>query len=354
MGQQLNLLLSGPGLIGRQHARLVLDHPGCNLAAIVAPPSAENAEFAKSAGVELFETIEAAFAAHKIDGALISSPNAFHAEQVQFCIKQRVPTFVEKPMTDKLETAYALVELSEKAGVPVLVGHHRTYNPLIEAAKRFLNAPEFGKPVALQGSALFHKPAHYFVDGPWRTKIGGGPILINLIHEVGLMRSFFGEIVSVFADATNATRGFEVEDSVAITVRFANSAIGTFILSDIAASNKSWEMASGENPSYPHYPSENCYHFSGTNGSLDFPTMKFWHYNAEKGPSWWVPFERGTIEYTKANPLERQFAHFVDVIVNKAAPKVSARDGYRNMLVIEAIRASILQGRMVRVAEVSL
>jgi hypothetical protein len=37
-----------------------------------------------------------------------------------------------------------------------------------------------------------------------------------------------GEIVSVQAFASNATRGFQVEDTVAIAFRFANGALGTF------------------------------------------------------------------------------------------------------------------------------
>jgi len=99
---------------------------------------------------------------------------------------------VEKPITDNIDDARKLADRSEDARVPVLVGHHRTYSPLLDAAVAFLNSARFGRLVAVQGSALFYKPVKYFKDGAWRTKVGGGPILINLIHEIGLLRYFCG------------------------------------------------------------------------------------------------------------------------------------------------------------------
>lgn len=350
MTDRLRFVLSGPGLIGRQHARLIGERGDSELAAVVAPASDENSRFAHLAGARFYSDLSAALDAERPDAAIISSPNVFHCEQTLACLARGVPVLVEKPMTDRIDEAEQVLSMVERTGVPVLVGHHRTYSPLLDAALDMLRSEHFGRLVALQGSALFYKPAHYFEDGPWRTVKGGGPILINLIHEIGLMRLFGGEIASVQAVAAHNIRRFEVEDTVAISLAFAGGALGTFLLSDTAASSKSWEMTSGENPAYPHFPAEYCYHFAGTNGSLDFPSMAAKAYPTAGGRSWWKAFDEFALTFERRDPLALQLAHFVDVVKNGAAPRVSALDGYRNIQVIEAIRQSIATRSVVDVA----
>ena len=48
-----------------------------------------------------------------------------------------------------------------------------------------------------------------------------------------------GELVEVQAMASQTIRGFPVEDTAAIIRRFANGALGTSMLSDIVASDRS-------------------------------------------------------------------------------------------------------------------
>lgn len=335
------ILVSGPGLIGRQHARIVRENEDACLVAIVAPPHLENEEFARAMGVPLCTDLEEAIRLYRPDGAVLSCPNMFHYDQALVCLERGIPALLEKPMTDDLTQAEMLVSAVARLGVPLLIGHHRTYSPLVDLAKSFLSSPQFGRLVALQGSALFMKPDHYFEDGPWRKVKGGGPILINLIHEAGLMRSFAGEVRSVQAVSSRKIRNFEVEDTVAISLEFASGALGTFLLSDTAASSKSWEMTAGENPAYPFFADEACYHIAGTNGSIDFPNMVVRHYPHAQGRSWWKPFELDKLTISRADPLVLQMRHFVDVIAGRAAPRVSAFDGFQNMRVLQAIITSI-------------
>lgn len=350
MSSKLNILISGPGLIGIQHLRLVQARPDCEVVAIVAPETEEHRQLAMEVSARLFQSVEEALDSVALDGAIISSPNPYHCEQALACIERKTPVLVEKPLTDKLDDARALVEAARQHDVPVLVGHHRTYSPLLGTARDFIHSARFGRPVTLQGSALFYKPAEYFAAGPWRTRLGGGPLLINMIHEIGVMRHLYGDIRCVSAFASHRTREFEVEDTVAINFVFENGALGSFILSDAAASSKSWEMTSGENPAYPAYPDESCYHFAGTNGSLDFPSMRARFYPSSAEASWWRAFDAATLAGTRANPLERQLAHFVEVIRGEAEPLVTAEDGYRNMLVIDAIGEFVRRGAHVTVA----
>ena len=68
--------------------------------------------------------------------------------------------------------------------------------------------------------------------------------------------SFGDTNAEVQAFASHATRGHPVEDTVAINLRFANGVLGTFMLSDCAASPRSWEQTAGENKSYDHHADE--------------------------------------------------------------------------------------------------
>ncbi len=345
----IKFLVIGPGLIGRKHIQLIHEHNNCKVEAIVALHPKMHEHYIQEIGAGVYGSLEEAFEHHYFDAVIISSPNEFHYDHAIKCIDRNLPILVEKPLTDTLEKAKLLVQHAKLKRVPVLVGHHRTYSSFMPVAKEIIDSEQFGKLVSVQGSAQFFKPAHYFVEGEWRKKKGGGPILINLIHEIGIMRELCGEIVRVFAFASSATRQFEVEDTVAINLEFDNGCIGTYILSDCAASTKSWEMTSGENPAYPYYPQESCYHFTGTNGSLDFPNMHFTYYKDKESASWWKPFEHQTLAVHAEDPLLRQLEHFIEVILGNELPLVSGDSGYNNMRVLDAIQQSILLDKPIKI-----
>lgn len=187
------------------------------------------------------------------------------------------------------------------------------------------------------GSALFYKPDSYFDDAPWRREPGGGPVLINMIHEIGNLRSLCGEIVSVQAAASSATRHHVVEDTMAILLRFAGGALGTFIVSDAAASARSWEQTARENKAYATYPDEDCYVLAGTRGSLSFPTMRIKRYEHDEDRSWWKPMRAETVAVTRDDPLVAQLAHFCAVVRGEVAPLVTVQDGLQNLRVVDAI-----------------
>ena len=225
--------------------------------------------------VPLYASVAELFAADKPDGVILATPNQLHVAGGLECVAAGVPVIVEKPIGDTVEAATRLVEAGEAAGVPVLTGHHRNYSPIMAKAREIVQSGALGSVVAVVGTALFYKPDDYFeAGGGWRRQPGGGPILLNLIHEVNNLLSLVGDIVRVQAVTSNATRGYEVEDTAAMVFTFANGALGTFLLSDTAASPRSWEQTSQENKSYDSYDDEDCYHLAGTKGSLSVPTMR--------------------------------------------------------------------------------
>lgn len=345
----LKLVVVGPGLIGKQHIRLIKARADCELVAIVAPDHEPNHLVAREQDVPLFHDLADCIARNQIDGVIISSPNQFHAEQATLCIEAGIPLLVEKPVTASVGEGLALVSLVERHDAKVLVGHHRAHSPLLARAREIIREGRLGRLVSVMGSAQFFKPASYFAAGPWRTQPGGGPILINLIHEIGNLRSMCGEIDAVQAFSSSSIRGHAVEDTVAINLIFANGALGTFLLSDAAACGRSWEQTSRENPAYPTYPDEDCYVIAGTRGYLSVPTFRLKCHPEGVEPSWWEPFTEEVLDVTRQEPLGCQLDHFVQVIRGVAEPLVSAADGLRNLQITEAIARSAVERRAIEV-----
>lgn len=344
--QALKIAVAGAGVIGRRHAELVAESPLCTLAAIVDPAPAA-AAVARTAGVPLFASLRELFAAQRPDGVIIATPNRLHVENALACIDAGVAALVEKPVADNVADGERLAAAIERANARVLVGHHRAHSPILAKAREIIRDGTLGALVAVTGSAMFYKPPGYFDEAPWRRQPGGGPILINLIHEIGNLRSLAGEIVAVQAFASRATRGFPVEDTVAINLRFANGALGNFMLSDTAASARSWEQTSRENKAYATYPDEDCYVVAGTRGSLAVPTMRLKVYERDGDRSWWKPFRTAVADVERSDPLARQLAHFCAVIRGDAKPLVNARDGLQNLRVTEAIAEAARTGKVI-------
>lgn len=335
----IRIALVGPGLMGKQHVERVYASDEACLAAIIAPLSKHNQSYALTCDVPIYEDLQTCIDSSRPDGVIISSPNEYHVEQTLCCINNRVPVLVEKPLAVDLVEGSQLVEAAaEKSFLDkIMVGHHRTYSAVMQTAVDLINQGLLGQLVSFQGSAQFYKPAEYFQQGAWRTRLGGGPVLINMIHEVGNMRRLMGEIKAVQVMCSSFMRGYPVEDTVVINLQFQSGALGSFVLSDTGASAKSWEMTSGENPSYPYYPDEHCYSVTGTLGSLDIPSMMIKKYACEQEASWMVPFLEDKVPITTVDPLVRQLESFIAVIQGLIKPKVSVLDGYRNLLVVHSI-----------------
>ena len=97
------------------------------------------------------------------------------------------------------------MDAQAQSGVAVLVGHHRRHNPINARAREIVQSGRLGRLVSANVMATFLKPDGYF-DAAWRKQKGGGPILINLSHEIDMLRFFMGEIDTV--QAISSTQSF--------------------------------------------------------------------------------------------------------------------------------------------------
>lgn len=342
----LHIGLIGAGLIGRKHAGHIGASEACTLTAI-ADPSLEAKRFAVEQGAACYADFEAMLASEKLDGVIIAAPTPLHEAAGIACANHGLPMIIEKPITDDLDAAARLCEAAEKAGVPLLVGHHRRYNPNAQRARDMVRGGALGRLVAVDVLWAVCKPDPYF-EADWRRHPGGGPVLINLIHEIDLLRFICGEITEVMALSSSAVRGFDVEDSAAVALRFEGEALATVLISDTAPSPWSFEQASGENhPTFPRNQ-ENPTRFVGTEAALEFPRLKLWRHDG--AISWNEPLSSEQIALPERNVFDEQIAHFARVISGEETPIITGADASRSLEATLAVIEAAKTGSVVRLA----
>jgi predicted dehydrogenase len=246
-----------------------------------------------------------------------------------------------------VDDAKRICDAARSTGLPAIVGHQRRQNPIMQRAKQIISSGKLGRPVCLTAMSTWLKPNEYF-ETAWRRQKGGGPILINLIHDVDQLRYLFGDIAAVQAMTSNAIRGFEVEDTAIILLRFRNGALGTVTVSDTAAASWNWDLSAGEAERFPKQD-VNSHFLSGTDGSLTLPRLDYWHYREDKGWHDELTQERTALHF--GDPYAEQMRHFRAVIEDEEAPVCSAEDGMRSLQATLAVAEAARTGNEIALSE---
>lgn len=346
--ETMRIAVIGAGAIGLTHCQAITDAGGFTLAGIADPFDA-GATLAARFGAAHYRDHRALLEVERPDGAIVASPNETHLPIALDCLAAGVPVIVEKPLANDVAEAEALLAAERRAGLAVLVGHHRRHHPVLERARDIVAAGTLGRLVCVSATACLMKPDDYFAPAWRRTPGVGGTFLINLIHEIDLLRYVCGEIAAVSALASSATRGLEVEDTGAITFAFENGALASLVVSDTAAGPWSWDLTAGDSPRFPVHD-VNAHRFVGTEAALTLPRLEVWRHDGAR--DWTVPMMMTRDPTERADPYVRQIRHFRAVVQDGAPTHVGAIEGARNMAVMEAVRRSVGTGATAEVMPV--
>lgn len=386
---------AGP-FVGMQHCAAVrgLASRGVELACVCQRRKNDTAA-ASHFKVPLYTNVAEMASREQLHGVVIAAPTHDHLPLVESCIKgaqarqaelghgrlELRALLVEKPICEDLPTAMRLVDLAEKAGIKILVGHHRRHSAYAKRARDLVASPEFGPLRGMTGEFAILKPESYFAAPYRRQKGKGGPLLVNLVHDIDLLRYITGrEVAQVFTFMSSAARNHECEDTGAVTLVMDHGAVASFFFSDVTPSPWNYEFTTGENPKYPPNPGndpKDCYHFLGAFKSLGFPSMRLFGYDSCRGdraapaavpaapaavaaggedaaamagaapatavangpaePGWDMPMSLDCHAVAREDPLENQMAHFVDVCQGTKDPVCSGRDAMETLAVVAAI-----------------
>jgi predicted dehydrogenase len=161
-------------------------------------------------------------------------------------------------------------------------------------------------------------------------------------------RFMCGEIESVQAMASNALRGFPVEDTAALIVRFQSGAVGSMVLSEAVPSPWAWDLASGQAPYFPFTPAD-CYYLGGTAASLAVPSMELWWHGGDG--DWRDPLVHSRLPTEKSIRYFNQLVHLVDIVRRGVKPLCDARNELLTLAATLTVKIAAREGRMVAAAE---
>ncbi|WP_025035513.1 Gfo/Idh/MocA family protein [Bradyrhizobium sp. DOA9] len=345
----------GLGTIGKAHWKVIRESAQTTLIA-VADPTPSALDFARAESIPAYADYREMLENETLDGVVVAVPNAEHVPVALACIERGIAVLVEKPVADRVETAQAMCKEAEGRDVPVLVGHHRRHNTAVQRVRQAIRDGLIGRPVTATVMYNQLKPASYF-DLDWRRQVGGGPVLINLIHEIDLIRFMFGEIHSLQALSSNAVRGFAVEDTAAVLLRSQSGAIGTISVSDTAVSPFSWDLASGEfdlmlgTSDRMKRQKVSTHVFAGTEGSVTLPTLDYYNYRDVAEPGWRSDLNAEVLTVESTDTYLRQIEHFARVIRREEAPLVSGLDGTRTLQATLAVTEAAATGQTIILSE---
>ena len=318
----VRIAVIGAGAMGRNHIRFVTEEPEAELIAIADAFEGARAT-AEAAGVPFYTDPAQMMDEVKPEAVIIATPNDLHLGVAREAIKRNIVPLVEKPISNDLEDAQAFAAEAETAGVPVLVGQHRRHNPFVNKAKEIIESGELGKLTVSSFHYMIYKNDEYF-DVEWRRKKGAGPILVNLVHDVDLLRYLLGEPVAVQGMQSSAARGFETEDSAVVNVRFADGALASMTISDATASPWNWEATAREDPQY-----------------------RLHQFSYDGASNWHKPLQMEIPAVDPALPHKMQLKHFVKVVRREVEPVVTPADNVKTLTLLNAIKEAAETGQLV-------
>lgn len=320
------ILVAGGGLIGIRHLRAVQANPNCVLAGLADPDMSIQPDVPRYA--------QMADVADTVDGVIIATPTHLHTEHAKHAAERGWHMLIEKPVAGTLHDASDLEATLRTTRSRSLVGHHRRYHACVQQLKALIKEGRIGQVVTATLIWAMRKPDAYF-DGNWRAA-GGSPVMINLVHDIDLLRFCIGEITQTAALRGVPLRGSDRIESGAVALAFDNGATGTISFADTAPSPWGFEAATGENPNIGTTQQDMLW-IAGTNGAISFPSMTLW-----TGTEWGNAATRLplTPAQNTQTPLDAQLCHFIDVM-NGADPMIDVADATRTLAIASEIETQL-------------
>ncbi|KKB12545.1 oxidoreductase [Devosia geojensis] len=299
----------GVGWIGRHRMKALID-AGLVEATAIADPSHEMAEEARKLApeAEILPSLEALLKSD-IDGLVIATPSALHAEQSIAALERGLAVFCQKPLGRNMDEAGTVVEAARRADRLLGVDLSYRFTEAMAAIREHIASGALGSVFA--ADLVFHNA--YGPDKPWfydKALAGGGCVMDLGIHlvDLALWALDFPQVTSVtsrlHAGGKRVSRPDEVEDFADATLVLETGATVRI--------SCSWRLHAGRDAeiSARFYGTQGGAGFSNRNGSFyDFGAEAWKGTGSEvltKPPDDWGG--RAALRWAKRLREDRRFA----------------------------------------------
>ncbi len=271
-----------------------------------------------------------------IDCVHICLPHHLHYEVTKACVDHNVHVFLEKPLANHIEGGQSLVALEEEnREVKICLSLQNRYNQTFERLQTLIHSGEYGKITGLKGLVTWYRPKTYYETKPWRGKMkyaGGGVMINQAIHTLDLMQLLAGDVNTIKGSIANLLDyEIEVEDTASANIQFENGATGLFFSTITNAANSSVELQ-----------------VICENGKFTIKDSILTQTNEEGRKEEIIEDDKmpGKKFYYGASH-EKLIHQFYTCIQEDTNDYVKAKDAYKSLEMIDAIRTSSIENRTI-------
>ncbi|MGD9602960.1 MAG: Gfo/Idh/MocA family protein [Gammaproteobacteria bacterium] len=308
--KRLRAAVIGVGYLGNFHVQKYLSLPEVDVVGAVETHPARAAEISAKYGFPVHPTPDPLL--NHIDLVSIVTPPRHHFAAARDCLGHGIHVLVEKPVTETVLEAQALIDLARRHGCVFQVGHLERFNPAVLAVRRRLRDPH-----RIESRRL----SKYQKRG---TEVD--VVLDLMIHDIDIVLSMIDSPVESM-HATGSTVVSGDLDVAHATLHFANGCVA-----DLTASRVNREPVRAMNiyqkDSYLSVDFLNHSLLVGRQGS-----------DAGDAPPVEISFEEEAL--TRTDVLMDEIASFVAAVREGSAPTVTGEDGKRALEVAVAISSQI-------------
>ncbi|MFC2126388.1 Gfo/Idh/MocA family protein [Bacteroidota bacterium] len=273
-----------------------------------------------------FLSMDEMLTAIEIDAVAVLLPHNIHLEFMRDCLSRGLPVLLEKPLAGNLQEAKEIVQLTEKANVPVLVGHNGLFHPAIDAIVQFVEEGWIGKPLMASAKSL-----QWLGFKPWdfrlnREQTGGGAWVDCAGHLIYRLNAILGEVDQITGFTADIGRKeMEGEDSAVAVVRYASGVIAQIAVS-YGCKMPGYEL------DWPSGCEQNLI-ISGDMGMVEYhicPESRLRYYTEKPGsdlakPGTWAEVD---IKEPFEVSFDIQMRHFLECVLGNEKPKVTVQNAY--------------------------